>query len=76
MQKIRCAGCHYRRPIAEGPGALWCCHYLLDTGEVRGMPVARCYRRKGTPYRPRNSGLAVGPWYSPWLRAPKTKREE
>ncbi len=29
------------------------CHYAWDTGRCRGLRPADCYRRAGTPYRPR-----------------------
>ena len=39
----RCKGCGHRRPIngdkGKGPTI---CHYLLDTGKVRGCPPEEC----------------------------------
>ena len=38
-----CAGCaHYRRLSDHGGGNLYACHYILDTGHMRGCPVSDC----------------------------------
>ena len=48
----RCEGCYYRRPIVKSQGAITACHYCIDTGKPRGIPVSLCYGHDGTPYRP------------------------
>ena len=47
-----CKGCYYRRPIVKSQGAITACHYCIDTGKPRGIPVSLCYGHDGTPYRP------------------------
>lgn len=38
-----CAGCaHYRRLADHGGNDLHVCHYILDTGHMRGCPVSAC----------------------------------
>lgn len=44
-----CPGCIYWRLFYAGMSA---CHYTIDTGNVRPMPAAECYRHDGTPYTP------------------------
>lgn len=44
-----CEGCIYWRNFYSGTYA---CHYLIDTGNLRGMDAAECYRHEGTPYTP------------------------
>lgn len=41
----RCEGCsHWRR--LSGPHSICVCHFLLDTGKVRGMSVLDCTRKE------------------------------
>lgn len=49
----RCSGCIYYRPAGSAPDFYMMCHYALDTGRLRGIRPADCYRRPGGPYRPR-----------------------
>ena len=38
-----CAGCAHYRPLSEKRSAgLRACHYILDTGHMRGCPVSAC----------------------------------
>ena len=38
-----CAGCAHYRPLSEKRSAgLRACHYILDTGHMRGCPVSDC----------------------------------
>lgn len=48
----RCAGCHYNRHF-EGGGSksITACHYLLDTGKMRGCTVEACNRYIPMDYR-------------------------
>lgn len=41
-----CTGCHYNR-YYDGKGSTFmtACHYLLDTGKMRGCSVEACNRR-------------------------------
>ena len=48
-----CRGCVYYRSACGVPEAYMMCHYAWDTGRCRGLRPADCYRRAGTPYRPR-----------------------
>ena len=48
-----CAGCRYWRGIAaHAPGGLMACHYLLDTGRMRGGAVSECDKREKPPAGP------------------------
>lgn len=45
-----CEGCKYYRLLGDAAG-LRACHYLLDTGEVRGCSADNCTKKdrsKGT----------------------------
>lgn len=46
-----CTGCYWYRPAAAVPGMYLMCHYCYDTGELRGIRPADCYKHDGTPYR-------------------------
>ena len=38
-----CAGCAHYRPLSDKRGAgPRACHYILDTGHMRGYPVSDC----------------------------------
>ena len=38
-----CAGCAHYRPLSEKRSAgLRACHYILDSGHMRGCPVSDC----------------------------------
>ena len=40
---INCAGCAQYRPLAEKRGAgTRACHYILDTGHMRGWAASDC----------------------------------
>lgn len=45
---VHCVGCVYWRKF-DG-GALWACHYCLETGKPRGVMPIMCYKHEGTPY--------------------------
>ena len=48
-----CPDCVYCRDITGVGSKVWACHYMLDTGEKRGLPPAECYGQPGTPYKSR-----------------------
>lgn len=47
----RCSGCVYYRRAGSAEDSCWMCHYLLDTGRLRGVRPCDCYRHAGTPYQ-------------------------
>lgn len=52
---MKCIGCiHYRWLIANYNSNVnqRCCHYILDTGNSRGVPPEECYKHLGTRYQP------------------------
>ena len=49
MTRKSCQYCRYRRPVTPMRPQETVCHYLLDTGEPRGCPAARCTRWQPTP---------------------------
>lgn len=52
---MKCIGCiHYRWLIANYNVNVnqRCCHYILDTGNSRGVPPEECYKHLGTRYQP------------------------
>lgn len=54
MGKTNCKGCLYYRSLSNRKYVHDCvCHYCIDTGKLRGIPPADCYRHAGTPYTPR-----------------------
>lgn len=43
----KCNGCIYwRRFCGNGTKALNACHYILDTGKMRGCDPAQCTKKK------------------------------
>lgn len=54
-KRASCKGCLYRRPIGSNQNYT-ICHYLLDTGKVRGCPVEHC-DKKVVRKRVRRHGL-------------------
>lgn len=46
-----CKGCYYYRSGCGVPGTYMMCHYACDTGTLRGIRPADCYKHEGTPYR-------------------------
>ena len=47
----KCTGCYYWRCMSgNSPGSIKGCHYMLDTGEPRGISPRDCYKHEGTPY--------------------------
>lgn len=47
-----CKGCDYNRPfIGHGVKQVNACHFLLDTGKMRGCEVENC--KKWKPAQPR-----------------------
>ncbi len=44
MIRASCVGCIYHRQL--GDAETWGCHYLLDTGELRGCPAHTCTKKK------------------------------
>lgn len=45
-QKTSCTGCTYwRRFQGSGENLIRACHYLLDTGHMRGCPADHCTRK-------------------------------
>lgn len=48
---MKCIGCYYYRSISQGNTRNdYCCHYLIDTGQLRKIPPEECYMHMGTPY--------------------------
>lgn len=42
-KRKRCKGCGHRRPLTRNnKSSMRVCHYLLDTGKVRGCPPEEC----------------------------------
>lgn len=54
---IECRGCEYWRAIGHGKQCIRACHYCIETGNLRGMPAAECYKHEGTPYKPKKRGV-------------------
>ena len=50
---MKCIGCYYYRSLSQNKYMDdCCCHYLIDTGNMRKIPPSECYRHEGTPYLP------------------------
>ena len=57
-----CVDCEYWRFLtAYDKHGIKCCHYLLGTGNVRGLPPIYCYKRKGTPYKRKENSYGNAP---------------
>ena len=41
-----CRGCRYWRPLSSGKNGYYACHYLIDTGKLRGGTVEDCTVRE------------------------------
>ena len=51
---MKCIGCYYYRSLSQNKYMDdFCCHYLIDTGNMRKIPPSECYRHAGTPYLPK-----------------------
>lgn len=51
---MKCIGCYYYRSLSQNKYMDdYCCHYLIDTGNMRKIPPSECYRHEGTPYLPK-----------------------
>lgn len=50
---VKCRGCVYYRRLSSGNSCSAACHYALDTGVLRKIPPAECYKHEGTPYTPK-----------------------
>lgn len=51
---MKCIGCYYYRSLSQNKYMDdCCCHYLIDTGNMRKIPPSECYRHEGTPYLPK-----------------------
>lgn len=44
MIRASCVGCIYHRQLDDAE--TWGCHYLLDTGELRGCPAHACTKKQ------------------------------
>ena len=54
LQQKKCIGCYYYRSLSQNKYMDdCCCHYLIDTGNMRKIPPSECYRHEGTPYLPK-----------------------
>lgn len=43
----RCEGCsHWRKLSSQNSHSICVCHFLLDTGKMRGMSVQNCTRKE------------------------------
>ena len=50
-QGMKCKDCYYYRSLSQLKYRDdYCCHYLIDTGKLRKIPPAECYKHEGTPY--------------------------
>lgn len=47
---VKCTDCIYYRRLGVFGKA---CHYQIDTNRLRLMPASECYKKKGTPYKPK-----------------------
>lgn len=54
---IACVGCQYYRHIYSGSHG---CNYCLDTGNLRKILPADCYKHRGTPYAKMTNLSAMG----------------
>ena len=51
---MKCIGCYYYRSLSQNKYMDdCCCHYLIDTGNMRKIPPSECYQHEGTPYLPK-----------------------
>lgn len=55
----RCYGCFYRRAMTGAGGTVYACHYMIDTGEKRGITPQECYKHEGTPYVKKVKGMTA-----------------
>lgn len=54
---VECRGCEYWRPMGNSSKCMHACHYCIETGNLRDMPAAECYKHEGTPYKPKKRGV-------------------
>ena len=54
---IECRGYEYWRTMGNSSKCMHACHYCIETGNLRGMPAAECYKHEGTPYKPKKRGV-------------------
>lgn len=40
-------------------GTVYACHYMIDTGEKRGITPQECYKHEGTPYKKKKKGMTA-----------------
>lgn len=53
---MACVGCIYwRRFYGFGSNAVYACHYILDTGKVRGNATESCTKKKAAEVRNENA---------------------
>lgn len=55
----RCYGCFYRRLMTGVGKTVYACHYMIDTGERRGITPQECYKHEGTPYVKKEMGMTA-----------------
>lgn len=55
----KCYGCFYRRPMTGVGMTVYACHYMIDTGEKRGITPQECYKHEGTPYKKKKKGMTA-----------------
>lgn len=59
MTRLACKGCRYHRTFSPYWSSVKCCHFCLDTGELRGCPAGKgCVRyEQGSPPKRSNGFL-------------------
>lgn len=55
----KCYDCFYRRAMTGAGGTVYACHYMIDTGEKRGITPQECYKHEGTPYVKKVKGMTA-----------------
>lgn len=56
---MKCIGCYYYRSISQGCNRNdYCCHYLIDTGQLRKIPPRRVLYAYGHPILKEKKDLA------------------
>lgn len=43
---MTCRGCKYWRPLSSEKNGYYACHYMIDTGHIRGCDLSECDKRE------------------------------
>lgn len=54
---MKCAGCIYRKKLSGGEAST-ACHYMHDTGKLRGCSAKECYTKK-VHYTPKRAAKVL-----------------